>query len=133
PHTAPWKELPNVPRRPTVNLNETMTRMGGELIDRYKECEPDREDARFVAETWFRNGEYHFDDYIDLNSLSFAYSAYQQILRWPDDQNYNLALYKIAWTFYRGGQYEKSIEYFAKLIDWSDERQRLTGREGSML
>lgn len=133
PEPLPGEERPYVPRHPALHLNETMPRMGRELIDRYKGCEPVREDARFVTETWFRIGEYHFDDYIDLNSLSFAYSAYQQILRWPDDQNYNLALYKIAWTFYRGGQYEKSIEYFAKLIDWSDERQRLTGREGSML
>lgn len=133
PEPLPGEERAYRPRHPALHLNETMPRMGRELIDRYKGCKPVREGARFVTETWFRIGEYHFDDYIDLNSLDFAYSAYQQILQWPDDQNYNLALYKIAWTFYRGGQYEKSIDYFAQLIDWSDEQQRLTGREGSML
>ena len=102
-------------------------------IDTYDGCEPVKQGARFVSETWFRIGEYHFDDYGVDNALEDAISAYGQILKDEDDKNYGLALYKVAWAYYRANKFEKSIESFAQLVKWSDKRKEETGQEGSDL
>jgi cellulose synthase operon protein C len=99
----------------------------------YDACEAVHAKARFVTETWFRIGEFHFDDYGNPDALNLAIGAYGQILSRPDDRNYNLALYKIAWTYFRASHYPEAVEHFAKLVDWSDEQKRLHGRVGSEL
>jgi cellulose synthase operon protein C len=99
----------------------------------YDGCEPVHADARFVTETWFRVGEFHFDDYGNRDALNLAIGAYSQILNRPEDRNYNLALYKIAWTYFRASHYPEAVANFAKLIDWSDEHKRLHGKQGSEL
>lgn len=101
--------------------------------DPYEGCEPVTPKASFISETWFRVGEFHFDDYGAENSLELAIAAYNRILEIPDDRNYNLALYKVAWAYYRSSRYPQAMEYFGRLIDWSDEQREKTGRAGSEL
>jgi len=101
--------------------------------DPYPTCQPIREDARFLSETWFRIGEFHFDDYTDAHALDLAISAYNRILAHPDDRNYNLALYKVAWAYYRASRYPEAIQAFGNLVQWSDDEQARTGSAGSEL
>lgn len=107
--------------------------IGGVFVDPYRGCQPVREEARFVSETWFRVGEYHFDDYTGDNALELAIGAYNQILDDRQDRNYNLALYKVAWAYYRASRYPEAIRHFGMLVDWSDTTQKETGRAGSEL
>jgi len=107
--------------------------VGGIFIDPYKDCEPISPDARFVSETWFRIGEHHFDDFGGENALDLSIAAYDRILERPDDRNYNLALYKVAWAYYRASSYPEAVQNFAKLVQWSDDAERETGRAGSEL
>ena len=107
--------------------------VGGIFIDPYKDCEPISPNARFMSETWFRIGEYHFDDFGGENALDLSIAAYDRILEQPDDRNYNLALYKVAWAYYRASRYPEAIQNFAKLVQWSDDAERETGRAGSEL
>ncbi len=107
--------------------------VGGIFIDPYKDCEPISPDARFMSETWFRIGEHHFDDFGGENALDLSIAAYDRILEQPDDRNYNLALYKVAWAYYRASRYPEAIRNFAKLVQWSDDAERETGRAGSEL
>ena len=65
--------------------------IGGVFVDQYRGCRPVAEDARFVSETWFRIGEYHFDDYTGENAIDLSIGAYNQILKDVEDRNYNLA------------------------------------------
>jgi TolA-binding protein len=120
---------------PAMNLDgeEEEEAEGGVFVDPYYECEPVVADARFTSETWFRIGEYHFDDYGDSHSLDKAIAAYNKILEDPEDRNYNLALYKVAWAYYRDNRYPEAIEHFGKLVQWSDDQQKATGRAGSEL
>lgn len=101
--------------------------------DPYLDCQPVMADARFLSETWFRIGEYHFDDYGDPHALDLSISAYNRILVNPEDRNYNLALYKVAWAYYRASRYPEAIQHFGMLVQWSDDQQRTTGRAGSEL
>ena len=105
----------------------------GVFVNPYKSCEPISEEARFVSETWFRIGEYHFDDFGGQNSIPLSIAAYERILEDPEDRNYNLALYKVAWAYYRAGRYPEAIDHFAKLVQWSDDTEQTTGRAGSEL
>ncbi|MCZ6806463.1 MAG: tetratricopeptide repeat protein, partial [Deltaproteobacteria bacterium] len=107
--------------------------VGGIFINPYKDCEPISPDARFVSETWFRIGEHHFDDFGGENALDLSIAAYDRILEKPDDRNYNLALYKVAWAYYRASHYPKAVQSFARLVQWSDDAERETGRAGSEL
>ncbi len=107
------------------------TRTG--FVDPYEDCRAISPQARFVSETWFRVGEYHFDDFGGENALDLSIAAYRRILEDPSDRNYNLALYKVAWAYYRASRYPEAIRHFAKLVQWSDDAQRETGRAGSEL
>ncbi len=103
------------------------------FVDPYADCRPIRDDAEFVSETWLRVGEYHFDFDIQPHFLDRAISAYSRVLANPEDRNYNLALYKVAWAYYRDSRYPEAIEHFTRLIDWSDQEHERTGRAGSQL
>lgn len=105
----------------------------GPYVDPYDGCQPVIPNARFVMEVWLRIGEYHFDFDFQNHALDRAISAYRKVLADPSDRNYNLALYKVAWAYYRASRYPEAIEHFAQLIDWSDEQLRRTGRAGSEL
>ncbi len=102
-------------------------------VDPYTGCTPISPSARFLTEVWLRIGEYHFDLDFEPHALDRAISAYNHVLVDPTDRNYNLALYKVAWAYYRASRYPEAIEHFSRLIDWSDERLRTTGRAGSEL
>lgn len=105
----------------------------GAFVDPYAQCRPVSPQARFVSETWFRIGEYHFDDFGGENALDLSIAAYRRILDDPSDRNYNLALYKVAWAYYRASRYPEAIRHFGELVQWSDDTQRETGRAGSEL
>jgi TolA-binding protein len=98
------------------------------FVDPYDGCVPAAPDSRFWAETWLRIGEYHFDLDYSQHGLSKAISAYSKVLAKPEDRNYNLALYKVAWTYYRASRYPEAIEHFWKLVQWSDDEQKRTGK-----
>jgi TolA-binding protein len=102
-------------------------------VDPYVDCTPVIPNAEFVTETWLRIGEYHFDYDPQPHFLERAISAYNHVLADPTDHNYNLALYKVAWAYYRASNYPEAIQHFAMLIDWSDREQERTGHAGSEL
>ncbi|MGB8329499.1 MAG: tetratricopeptide repeat protein, partial [Polyangiales bacterium] len=117
----------------TVGGRRLGATVGGAFVDPYEHCEPITPHARFVSETWFRIGEYHFDDFGGENALDLSIAAYGRILEDPEDRNYNLALYKVAWAYYRASRYPEAIRHFAALVQWSDDTQSKTGKAGSEL
>ncbi len=107
--------------------------VGGAFVNPYTSCGSITPQARFVSETWFRIGEYHFDDFGGRNALDLAIAAYGRILEDPQDRNYNLALYKVAWAYYRASRYPEAIRHFGRLVQWSDDTRSETGKAGSEL
>ncbi|MGB3049374.1 MAG: tetratricopeptide repeat protein [Polyangiales bacterium] len=105
----------------------------GVFVNAYARCQPISEQARFVSETWFRIGEYHFDDFGGDHALDLSIAAYGRILENSEDRNYNLALYKVAWAYYRASRYPEAIQNFGKLVQWSDDTRQETGKAGSEL
>ncbi len=103
------------------------------LVDYYGSCTPAVQASRFLGETWLRIGEYHFDYDVSAEGMAYAISAYKHVLTDKEDRNYNLALYKVAWSYYRAFRYPEAIATFAALVEWSDEERKRTGRAGSEL
>ena len=103
------------------------------LSDPYGDCKPATPNSRFLSETWLRIGEYHFDYDVSPDGMAHAISAYKRVLVDPQDRNYNLALYKLAWAYYRAFRYPEAVRNFAALVEWSDQEEKRTGRAGSEL
>ena len=118
---------------PALGLGAAPIVPEGPFVDPYAGCTPISESAEFITEVWLRIGEYHFDSDFQPHALERAISAYGKVLADPNDRNYNLALYKVAWAYYRASRYNEAIEHFARLIDWSDQQLLETGRAGSEL
>ncbi len=96
--------------------------------DPYADCTPAVPNSKFFAETWLRVGEYHFDYDFSEHGLSRSISAYNKVLEHPEDRNYNLALYKVAWAYYRASKYPEAMQRFWMLVQWSDDERKRTGK-----
>ena len=70
--------------------------------------------SRYIDEVQFRRAEYFFTRkrYLD------AEEAYGSIVtRGPSSSYYQLALYKLGWTFYKQELYEEALDRFIALLD----------------
>jgi TolA-binding protein len=112
---------------PALEIEEPKVE-GVPYSDPFAGCEPVVADSKFYAETWLRIGEYHFDFDFTEHGLDRAVSAYSKVLLKPEDRNFNLALYKVAWTYYRASRYPEAIENFWKLVEWSEAERERTGK-----
>ncbi|HKP63400.1 MAG TPA: tetratricopeptide repeat protein, partial [Polyangiales bacterium] len=130
---APVTETPEDPQAAAKKAHPALTleppsAKPTNFADPYADCVPAVKDSKFFAETWLRIGEYHFDFDFGEHGLSRSISAYKKVLERPDDRNYNLALYKVAWAYYRASRYPEAMQHFWQLVQWSDEERKKTGK-----
>lgn len=88
--------------------------------DVYQDCKALPGDTRFLAESWTRLGELHFD----RGELEPAVAAYSQVLPFRDSPFYDKALYKLAWTFYRQDRFADAVRRFDDLVVFAEQRAR---------
>lgn len=93
----------------------------------------DYPESGFVPEAWVRIGEYWFSNSDGADDLEKARYAYEQAMQFTDSDFFDKALYKLAWTYYRLDQFDQAITEFKRLVEYSDEEKRRTGRSGSVL
>lgn len=117
-----------VPEHPALTLDPRASAAPGIFVDPFEGCVPVVADSKFFAETWLRVGEHHFDFDFKEHGLERAISAYKKVLERPDDRNYNLALYKVAWAYYRASRYPEALQHFWQLVQWSDDERGRTGK-----
>ena len=89
---------------------------GSAFEDVYKGCQPLNTRSRYLAESWLRVGEKHFD----AAELESAVSAYSRVLEFGDGRYYEKALYKLAWSHYRANRFAHAVTGFDALVKWSD-------------
>ena len=70
--------------------------------------------SRYVDEVYFRRGEYYFvrKKYLDAED---AYGAV--VTMGPTTSYYELALYKLGWTFYKQELYEEALHRYMAMLD----------------
>ena len=88
-------------------------------------------DSPLVPDAYLRIGDFYFDAlYLGLTEMGGeelmgrAIAAYDRVLDYPDNKNYQNALYKLGWSFYniaapeiREEEYDHSIRYFTYLLE----------------
>lgn len=90
------------------------------LVDRYPE-------SQFAVAAHLRLGEYYFD----YNQIDEAIPHYEAVIRLAteDGELYDEGLYKLAWSYYKRSEYQRSLELFTRLLDWSEANFVKTGSE----
>ncbi|MEM1032646.1 MAG: hypothetical protein AAGN82_20035 [Myxococcota bacterium] len=94
------------------------------------------EDPRYVAEIWWRIGDHHFektefDEWGGPYNLNRARSAYLQSMRFKKPPVFGVAMYKLAWTYYKQQRYRAAVDQFVELLEYTDEQERKTGNPGA--
>jgi len=70
-------------------------------------------ESQYAPQAFLYIGEYMFDH----GKLDKALKAYQSVIKYPESEWFDKALYKLAWTQYRLSNPEKAISSFLALVD----------------
>ena len=73
--------------------------------------------SQYAPQAWMYIGEHAFEN----GRLQQASAAYQAVLKYPESQWFDEALYKYAWTQYRLSNPEKAISSFLALVDLGEK------------
>lgn len=99
--------------------------------------------STYRAQAFVRLADIHFEE----NSLPTALDYYTRILEefearrarepeseWPrqDRQLFELALYKVAWAYYKLDDLDVAIGHFTDLIEWAERKEARTGEVGDL-
>ena len=91
-------------------------------------------EPRYLAEVWWLIGDYHFNE-LDEGAGPFTFnraeSAYKRSMQFKNPPVYGVAMYKLAWTYFKQQRYETSVRQFVELLKYADEQQKKTGDTGS--
>jgi outer membrane protein assembly factor BamD (BamD/ComL family) len=99
----------------------------------FQHLEPGQ-DPRYVGELWWQIGDYHFDEvdpYGGPYNLNRAETAYRHAMRFKKPPVFGVAMYKLAWTFYKQQRYETAVRQFVELLHYTDEQEKATGNPGA--
>jgi TolA-binding protein len=69
--------------------------------------------SAYASQAWLYSGEYMFDK----GNLPRAIQCYQAVMKYPESEWFDDALYKLAWSQYRQSNPEKAISTFLALVD----------------
>ncbi len=121
------KTYKNFPRRDAVMYlaGYVLDEMGETLkaVEKYFEPLAKIRISEFAPEAAMRCGEFWFD----VGNLHRAEEFYLIVLDFPQHPLYTKALFKLAWTYYRRGEYDLAIDYFVETIEASGEEEKKTG------
>ncbi|MBD3392157.1 MAG: tetratricopeptide repeat protein, partial [Chitinivibrionales bacterium] len=73
----------------------------------------DHPQSQFAPQAWMYLGE----NYFDAAKLDNAIEAYQSVMKYPESEWFDEALYKLAWAQYRKSNPGKAISSFLALVD----------------
>jgi tetratricopeptide (TPR) repeat protein len=91
------------------------------FIDPFEGCEPVFPKSRFLFESWWLIGEYHFDYDSSRFGVETAIAAYKKLAENPDHKFYDKGLYKLAWSYFKADMYKEAVNAFAQVVDFSDK------------
>jgi hypothetical protein len=92
------------------------------------------QEPRYLAEVWWLIGDHHFNGADAAGgpfALNRAEAAYRQSLKLRRPPVHGVAMYKLAWTYFKQQRYEASVRAFVDLLRYADEQEALTGDPGA--
>src|SRR5215475_4272026 len=103
------------------DLRRRIQQASRSTVDPYQACEPMTKNPDLVDEGWVRIGEFDFDT---PGLLPTAIAAYKKVAKNPKSKFYDIALYKLAWSYYRNNQFMEGIQAFDELVTYSDRMEK---------
>jgi len=97
--------------------------------DIYEGCTPMKDNPDLIDEAWVRVGEVHFDT---RGELPLAIAAYRHVAGNAKSKFYDIALYKLAWSYYRNNQFMQGIQAFDELVGYSDKIEDAGGQQNDL-
>jgi tetratricopeptide (TPR) repeat protein len=104
------------------------------------ECRPIPEtsaagaEPRYLAEVWWLIGDHAFNE-VDPAGGPFnfnrAEAAYKHALAFKKPPVHAVAMYKLAWTYFKQQRYEASVRAFVDLLRLADAQEKTTGDPGA--
>lgn len=73
-------------------------------------------ESQFLPDAYVLIGEYYFE--VKANAFG-ALKAYQRATTFTDSPKYAYAMYKLGWSYYNVGDYDKSIDTMKSVVDYS--------------
>lgn len=98
------------------------------------------ESSPYRAQAFFRLGDIYFEE----NQLDRALYYYRTVVEEFEDGGgvdlddnvqarlYELALYKLAWAYYKVDDLDVAVDRFMTLLDWAERKEARTGREADL-
>jgi hypothetical protein len=91
-------------------------------------------EPRYLAEAWWRIGDFYFNE-TDPGGGPFNYNraeaAYARAMQFKKPPVYGVAMYKLAWTYFKQQRYDTSVRQFVELLKYTDEEELRTGDPGT--
>ncbi len=85
--------------------------------------------SRYSADAYYQMGEYFFNN----NNVFKAMPNYKAIVdEFKADKFYGYAMYKYAWCLYNVGEYEKSIQAFQDVVNYSNSNKKVELKEDAL-
>lgn len=81
--------------------------------DFFQQLTQETEKRELLEEAYFRLGEYYFDE----RQYEGAIDSYEQLLNSWDSPYFNMALYKLGWSYYNLERYSEAVSTFIYLIE----------------
>ncbi|HXI58489.1 MAG TPA: tetratricopeptide repeat protein [Polyangia bacterium] len=82
--------------------------------------------SRYVADAWMAIGEHRF---YNQQNYRTSLEAYEQVLRYPKSQLYDLALFKTAWCYWKLGDTTRSALRFKDVLDLAKKKKGSNDQE----
>jgi tetratricopeptide (TPR) repeat protein len=115
-------------KRPALSLDTGVKAAATDVfVDPFEGCEPINANSRFLFESWWLIGEYHFDFDTSRFGVETAISAYKKLAENPEHKFYDKGLYKLAWSYFKADRYPESIQAFSKVVDFADSQEEQQG------
>jgi len=87
--------------------------------------------SRFIPDAHMVRAEYEFTK--DAPDYETAYREYEKVLEYKDNDLYDLALFKSAWTLWRLGRSEEAAARFLKVFQATEDNARNRGKSRAEL
>lgn len=94
----------------------------------YADCQAIKEDSEYTAESWLRVGEIHYD----FDELDPALEAYAKAADDPEDDLYDEALIRMAWTLYLKREFAESAKKFDEFVRYADAHKGEAKADGAV-
>ena len=72
--------------------------------------------GKMVVGAWMRLGEYYFD----IGQWVKAQDAYKKVMEYKHSKFYEIAMYKLSWSYFQNNQYPTAIASFKRFIEYID-------------